>query len=354
MSRDGLVFLLLVGGCTAPDKLAPIDLEAADGPSPDEFSSELDLLDRYDDEIEGRWLALEEGSFEGGDGVTVRYRSVSPADPKGTVVWLGGRTEAAMKHAENAFDLEAHGYAVTVMDHRGHGASDRMLDNPDVCHVDWFQDYVDDLGILVDSELAGREGPLFLVAHSMGAAVGALFLWERPEVFDGAVFSSPMFGIDTGAFPQGVAQTLGNGVCGASAGEGYTIGHGDYEGSDPFEESTVTQSEVRFDLKLALYENHPELRLGGASWRWVCESMWAAQHLERLGRHTPTRTLVLKAGDERIVLPESEDAWCDDAPGCQLELMEGARHEIFSEADAYRNPGLALTVRYFDALGGAE
>jgi lysophospholipase len=344
--------LMFAVGCTAPDKLPPIDLDAADGPHADEFSSEVDLLDRYEIEIEQRWLDLDEGSFEGVDGVTVRYRSVAPADPRGTVIWLGGRTEAAMKHAENVFDLEAHGYAVTIMDHRGHGASDRMLDNPDVCHVEWFQDYVDDLGILVDTVVAPeQDGPLYVVAHSMGAAVAGLFLWERPEVFDGAVFSSPMFGIDTGSIPLGVAQTLGNTVCGAGAGEGYTIGHGDYDDSYGFEESTVTQSQVRFDLKKALYQDYPELRLGGASWRWVCESMWAAEHLQRLGRHTPTRTLVLQAGDERVVLPEAERIWCDDAPGCQRVLMEGARHEIFSEADAYRNEGLALTVRYFDALG---
>ena len=231
------------------------------------------------------------------------------------------------------------------------GASDRLLDNPETCHVEWFQDYVEDLSTFVDTVVTvEHDGPLFVVAHSMGAAVAALYLWQQPEVFDGAVFSSPMFGIDTGVFPLGVAQTLGNGFCSTTDGSGYTVGHGDYDDTYDFDNSSVTQSEARYTLKMALYDDYPELRVGGATWRWVCESMWAAEHLQRLPRQIPTRTLVLQAGDERIAIPETMDAWCDEAPGCQLEQLEASRHEIFSEADVYRNEALVLAERYLDAL----
>jgi lysophospholipase len=342
---------LLSVACGAPEKLDPIDLEATDSPTAADFSSDVDLLDRYATEVEQPWLALGERSFEGVDGITIRYR-VSPVNaPRGVVVLLGGRTEAAFKHAENVFDLNAQGYTVYSMDHRGHGASDRLVEGSEVCHVEFFMDYVRDLEIFVDSVvLAEQDGPVFVVAHSMGAAVAALLMWDRPELFDGAVLSSPMFGIDTGVYPQGVAQTLSDGFCASTAGTSYTLGHGDYDDTFDFEGSSVTQSEARYTLKMALYDTYPELRVGGASWRWVCESLWAAQHLERLGRHTDTRTLVLRAGDERVVLPEAEASWCDDAPGCQLVDLPGARHEIFSEADLYRNEALTMAVRYLDAL----
>jgi lysophospholipase len=184
----------------------------------------------------------------------------------------------------------------------------------------------------------------------MGAAVAGLYLWQQPDTFAGAVFSSPMFGVDTGAFPLGVAQTLSTGICSASSGAAYTIGHGDYDPTYDFDNSRVTHSEVRYGLKMALYDAYPELRVSGASWSWVCESMWAAERLVRLGSDTPTRTLIFQAGDEQLVLPEAQDAWCDDAPGCQLVVMDQAKHEIFSEADSYRNDALAKTVRYLDAL----
>ncbi len=350
-----LVGVLLAAGCALPDKLEPIDLEAADSPVAADFSSEIDLLERFEAQVEQPWFALEQGAFEGVDGITIRYR-VSPANaPKGAVVLLGGRTEAAAKHAENVFDLNAQGYTVYAMDHRGHGASDRLFEGSDLCHVEYFQDYVEDLATLMDGVvLPAQDGPVFVVGHSMGASVAALYLWQHPEVFDGAVFSSPMFGVDTGAFPLAVAQTLATGVCSASAGAAYTVGHGDYDPDHAFEDSQVTQSQVRFDLKKQLYEQYPELRVGGASWSWVCESMWAAEVLQRLGRHTPTRTLMFQVGDEQIVLPEAQDAWCDDAPGCQKVFVDGARHEILSEADAYRNRALALTVRYLDALAEAR
>jgi len=342
---------LLLVGCGLPDKLDPIDLDGPDGPTAADFSSEDDLLDRYDDEIEARFLALEEGSFVGADDITIRYRVNPVAGAKGTVVFLTGRTEPILKHGETFFDLEQHGYQVYAMDHRGHGASDRMLDNPDTCHVEYFQDYVDDLATFVDTVVLPEvDGPLFILAHSMGGAVSALYLHQQPDTFDGAAFSSPMMGIDTGVFPQGVAQMLSVGTCNSSAAEGYTVGHGDYDADALFEDNDTTHSAVRYQLKMDIYDEHTELRVGGSSWRWVCESFWATEHLQRLGRHTDTRTLILQAGDETKVLPEAQDLWCSEAPGCQLITLDGAWHEIFTEADEHRNEALSKAVRFFDAL----
>jgi lysophospholipase len=355
MNRSWPLGALLMASCGIPEKLDPIDLDAADSPVASDFGSEVGLEERWASDVEEPWLALEEQSFEGVDGISIRYRVSHVADPKGAIVFVGGRTEAAFKHAENVFDLNAQGYTVYAMDHRGHGASERLVEGSDICHVEYFQDYVDDLHSFVDTVVdPAEDAPLFLWAHSMGAAVAGLLLWEEPELFAGAVLSSPMFGVDTGAFPLGVAQTLGSGVCNSSSATGYTIGHGPYSGDGAFEDSTVTQSEARYNLKIALYEAYPELQVGGASWRWVCESIWAAEHVQRLGRHTPTRTLLFQAGDERVVLPEAQTIWCDEAPGCQLVVMDGARHEIFSEADVYRNEALALGVRFMDALVEAE
>jgi lysophospholipase len=346
---------LIVSGCGIPDKLDPIDLEAASSPVAADFSSEADLVDRYAAEIEQPWLQLQEQAFEGAAGVQIRYRVSTVPDPTAAVVFLGGRTEAAFKHAENVFDLNAQGFTVYAMDHRGHGASDRMLDNGDKCHVEFFQDYVDDLATFIDTVVrAEHDGPLFIMAHSMGAAVTGLYLWEHPDAVDGAVLSSPMFGVDTGSIPLGVAQTLGTGVCSGTSATEYTIGHGDYSGDSLLEDSKVTNSQARFDLKLALYESYPDLQVGGATWRWVCESMWAAEHVVRLGRHTSTRTLLFQAGDEQVVLPEAQTTWCDEAPGCQLVTFEGAKHEIFSETDEVRNEALALAVRFMDAIVEAE
>lgn len=343
--------VLLAAACSAPEKLDPIDLDAADGPTAADFSSEEDLLDRYADEIEAPFLALEEGSFEGVDGGTIRYRINPVSDAKATVVFLTGRTEPILKHAETFFDLEAQGYQVYAMDHRGHGASDRMLDNPDICHVEYFQDYVDDLATFVDSVvLPAEDGPLFVMSHSMGGAVVGLYLHQNPDLFDGAVFGSPMFGIDTGVFPLGIAQTLSYGTCSSTSAEGYTIGHGDYDPEAAFEDNLVTHSEVRYQLKMQMFDDHVDLRVGGASWRWVCESLWAAENVQRLGRHTPTRALLLQAGDEQRVLPDDQTSWCDEAPGCQQEVFDSAYHELYAEADEHRNEALAKTVRFFDAL----
>ncbi|MFH1463341.1 MAG: alpha/beta fold hydrolase [Pseudomonadota bacterium] len=342
---------LLALGCAAPEHLSPIDLDAIASPVPGDFSSEADLPERYADEIEAPFLALPEGSFTGVDDVSIHYRVVHADDPVGSVVFLAGRTEPILKHAENFWDLSAQGYNVYALDLRGQGASGRMLDNPQIQYVKFWDDYVQDLSAFVDTVvLPDDPGPLFLMAHSMGATSAGLFLVERPEVFAGAAFSSPMIGIDTGAFPAAVAQTLAAGVCDWSAGEGYTIGHGDYSDDYTLEESTVTHSQARFDFKMQIFDDYPELRVGGVSWRWLCEGLAASEVLIGLGPDTPTRTLVFEAEDELVVLPEAEERWCEEAPGCQLEVLPGSKHEIFSEVDEVRNEALAHTVRFFDAV----
>jgi lysophospholipase len=342
---------LLAAACGLPEKLDPIDLDAIASPAPADFSSEVDLVERYADEILAPYLAVPEGSFAGVDGVTVRYRVFHANDPVGSVVFLPGRTEPIQKHAENFFDLNAQGYTVYAMDLRGQGASERMLDNPQIGYVKFWDDYVEDLDTFVQTVvLPDDPGPLFLMAHSMGGTSAALYLAEHPEVFSGAAFSSPMLGVDTAPYPAAVAQTLAQGVCDWSAGEGYTLGHGDYSDEYSLEESDVTHSQARFDLKKKLFDDYPELRLGGVSWRWLCESLAAAELVVTLGPDTPARTLIFEAEEEVVVLEEDMERWCEEAPGCQLEVLPGAYHEIFSETDAVRNEALARTVRFFDAI----
>jgi lysophospholipase len=350
--------VLSLGGCRAHDPLPKqpaIDLAQVPGPSPAELSSEGDLPARLAGPLAQLWASGQEGEFVGVDGVTLRYHlQLAPAE-RGAIIVLPGRTEAAQKYVEVTGDLVAQGYSVYVLDHRGQGASGRLLPNREMGHVEFFRDYVDDLERFIDEVVRSRPHPrLFVLAHSMGGAVAAYYIDRHPDAIDAAVLGAPMFEIDTGGFPTVVAGSIAGSACSLTSGSGYAAGMKDYTEEASVAESTVTQSAARWQAKIDLYRARPELRLGGPTYRWVCESLQAASRAQGLGPFSHTPTLLLQAGDDSVVKPGGQRRYCEEAPRCQLQRFDRALHELFMERDEVRNLALSQAIRFFNHAAGVQ
>ncbi len=343
-----LLALLLAAGCGFPEKQPPVDLESEGGPTAADFSSETTLEARYRPEVLAFHDGGEDGAFAGVGAVPIHYRHFAASPEKGAIVFLPGRTEPILKHAETFLDLSRQGYAVWALDPRGQGASGRMLPDPQVGYVEYFSDYVDDLATFITQVVRPRtSGKLFLLAHSMGAGIGAQLLARADQPFAAAALSSPMLGISTSPFPAAVAFDVAFGVCDASSAKGYALGQHPYQ-TESFEGNIVSHSQVRFALKVQMLEEHPELRLGGVSYRWLCQAMLSAGHTEELARLTSAPVLLLQAGADKVVLTSSEQRYCGLASRCQLEPFPDAFHELLSESDAIRNEALSRAVRFFN------
>lgn len=91
-----------------------------------------------------------------------------------TVLCLHGFLDSAWGFAPLGPALAARGYRVIALDLRGHGDSDRV--GPGSSYL--FYDYIFDLKELVDALAPKR---LFLVGHSMGSAVAALYTGAFPD-----------------------------------------------------------------------------------------------------------------------------------------------------------------------------
>ena len=86
---------------------------------------------------------------------------------------LPGRTECIEKYGRAARDLVARGYSVISIDWRGQGLADRPLADHHAGHVGDFSEYQQDLdAMLAEAERAGLPKPYFMLAHSMGGAIG--------------------------------------------------------------------------------------------------------------------------------------------------------------------------------------
>ena len=141
------------------------------------------ISDRLPDDARlTRWRAL--------DGWDHRRFDLSGTG-RGRVLVQGGRADVIEKYLDVALHLHERGWGVTSFDWRGQGGSGRLA--PDnVGHVERFEVLEDDLVAFWDAWRPEGEGPLVLLAHSMGAHVALRALAAGRIAPDAVVLSAPM------------------------------------------------------------------------------------------------------------------------------------------------------------------
>ena len=105
--------------------------------------------------------------------------ALSPsANPRGSIIFSPGRTEFIEKYLETVTDFIERGFNVLVIDPRGQGLSDRLLDDRLKSYVDDFQDYSEDFGFVIKEFEPLLPKPHIVMGHSMGGH-GALVVGLR-------------------------------------------------------------------------------------------------------------------------------------------------------------------------------
>ncbi len=128
------------------------------------------------------------GSLLSFDGLTLFTQRRLPETPApAAVLIVHGYAEHSGRYAHVARRLTAHGYAAYAYDQRGHGRSQGPR-----AFVRRFDEYVADLHQVMRSIQRQLQGtPLFLLGHSMGGAVAALYCLEHGARPEGLILSSP-------------------------------------------------------------------------------------------------------------------------------------------------------------------
>jgi len=91
------------------------------------------------------WRRREECEFTGVGNLKIRYVRFTSPQHRRVILVVPGRIESYIKYPELAYDLFMCGYDVVILDHRGQGRSERLLEDSHRGHVVEFGDYVDDL-----------------------------------------------------------------------------------------------------------------------------------------------------------------------------------------------------------------
>lgn len=278
------------------------------------------------------------------DGVQVRLGHWPRSEAKGTVLMFPGRTEYVEKYGQIAGALGARGLASMAIDWRGQGLADRLLDNPLVGHVDRFSDYQKDVtAMIAGAEALGVPKPYFLIAHSMGGAIGLRALFDRLDV-EAVAFSGPMWGIYMKPHTRVAAWALSHLM--PAVGQGRRLPPGTrmehHVLTDGFEGNLLTRDPDQFEIMRQQLIKHPELTLGGPSYVWLREALRELRHLA--ARPSPALPCITFLGsNERIVDVSAIHARMSDWHGGTLEIVPDGEHEVLMETPS-------VTTLIFDKI----
>jgi alpha-beta hydrolase superfamily lysophospholipase len=144
----------------------------------------------------------QEGRFRGEGGLEIYWQAWLPeGEPRAVIVLAHGASEHGGRYAWTGEQLNARGYAVYAIDHRGHGKSSggRAV-------IDRMRNAVEDLHTLVERAQNAHPGrPLVLLGHSMGGAVAIAYTSEHEDALDALILSGPLAVLEAASPVQRVA-----------------------------------------------------------------------------------------------------------------------------------------------------
>jgi lysophospholipase len=284
------------------------------------------------------------------DGVRLRV-GLWPADKaRGTVLLFPGRTEYIEKYGRTAADLVAQGFSVVAIDWRGQGLADRLAADPRVGHVLDFSDYQKDLQAVIEALLElGADGPLFLLAHSMGGCIGLRALQDGLGA-RAAAFSAPMWGVRIAPAMRPVAWAVSWSANAVGKGEALAPGTKieSYVATEPFETNQLTRDPAMWDYMRDQLGAEPGFALGGPSLRWLNGALVECRKLAAMpAPDVPCLTLLGTA--EKIVCTQRIHEIMAGWPKGRLEMVPDAEHEVLMEVPQTRHAATKAIADHFAA-----
>lgn len=269
---------------------------------------------------------------------------------KGTVLLFPGRTEYVEKYGPAARAFATRGYAMATLDWRGQGLADRPLPDHMAGHVADFTDYQKDVTAL--AALARAEGlpePFYLVAHSMGGAIGLRALLNGLPV-KAAAFSAPMWGIKIQPVLRPVAWVLSSLASALGQGHLYvpSTRQKTYVIVTSFADNMLTRDPDMYAFMQRQALVHPDLTLGGPTHQWLHEALRECHALAALP--SPALPCLTALGTlERIIDTGPVHRRMARWPGATFDIVPGSEHEVMMEKPAVRTRFYDRTAALFDA-----
>ena len=275
-----------------------------------------------------------EGYFENKDGMQLHYAMMVRPDEKASIVISHGYCEFTTKYSEMLYYFYQMGYSVFILDHRGHGLSDREVDGYCKIHVNSFQDYISDFNEFIEKIVRPESVTerLILFAHSMGGGIGALYLEQYPDVFKKAILSSPMIELSTGDTSKIVVKMLALLSYIPFLKKRYLPGYHDYDHTFKYPRCSAL-SKARYTFQYEEREREKHYRTNGCTFGWSREAFNVSKKILKNASLVKIPVIIMQAAMDTLVMPEAQNEFSKRAQNCQLKRFEGSKHEIFNATD---------------------
>lgn len=283
------------------------------------------------------------------DGRRLRYARFGAAGRplQGTVIIIPGRNEPIEKYFETIEDLSQRGFGVAIADLRGQGGSDRLLRDPRRGYVGDFADYAADIEPFFQQVvLPDCRGPYFILAHSTGSLVALLAAEHLANRVRRMVLLAPLLGFSGLPLSTPKVGRLSGFLHAVGLGRMIISAGGEMPAS--IRDNVLTHDGARYTRNLAIFRQHPELALGGATATWVYRACRAIAHVNEPDfiRRLKVPILLVAAGQDQIVDNRATENFVRRVRLASLLTIDGARHELLQETDIFREQVIAA----FDAF----
>jgi alpha-beta hydrolase superfamily lysophospholipase len=258
----------------------------------------------------------DENTFSNANGASIFYQSWKPDyAPRAVFIVVHGVAEHSGRYERFAKHFVERDFAVTALDHPGHGRSDGRPG-----HVDRFSEYIqslDQLRTMIAHEMPSV--PQILLGHSMGGLIGASYLLQNQDAFIGCILSGPA--IKTDVEPSALQMALIRFLSWALPQTGALQLDSRGVSRDPEEVKRYVEDPLVYNGKLSA--------------RLVAELFNEMVHVQSQASTITLPLLVLHGGEDAMASPEGSRFLVDHVRSLnkKLEIYPGLFHEIFNEPE---------------------
>lgn len=265
----------------------------------------------------------------------VMHATANKDEPRGSIIFSPGRTEFIEKYLETVADFTERGFNVLIVDPRGQGLSDRILEDKLKSYIDDFQTYADDLAFAASELDPLLPKPHIVMGHSMGGTIALQSVISGSINPSAVICSAPMLGlfdIDSMImkWTMQICTAMGLGTKNLpfqKQRSGLPI---------PFNINKLTSDKDRYRHWAAYFQTTPRLRLGPPTYGWIVAALKSMAYVNRNASELNIPCLIVAAGADPIVDPKSNETFARKAGG-RYNVVPGALHELFLERDVYRD-----------------
>lgn len=282
-------------------------------------------------------------------GDSIHYEEYIHPNEKAAIVISHGYCEFTRKYDEVLYIFYQAGYSLYILDHLGHGYSTREVERMDKVHVSSYDTYVSCIHTFVQT-VVNKNNPnrkLVLFAHSMGGAIGSLYLESHPDVFSCSILSSPMLEINFGKNPKLFVWFAMQYAKLFHKQKDFSPGSKGFDSKPVFETSSCL-SKARYDYIFKHRLNDEHYQTYDSSNGWIIASIAAIKKLQKQTQKINSPILLLQAEHDTMVGKKGQVDFTRKTKNTTLILIKNSKHEIFNALKASRLEYYNYIFAYLD------